>query len=65
MIASYTWLATFTGKPLETINFTQVSESLILTDSDKAVIVEAVNAALAEPYAITQSQYAFVPENGG
>lgn len=65
VIASYTWLATFTGKPLETINFTQVSESLILTDSDKAVIIEAVNAALAEPYAITQSQYAFVPENGG
>lgn len=65
VIASYTWLATFMGKPLEAINFTKVSETLTLTDADKAVIMECVNAALAEPYAITQSQYTTAPENGG
>ena len=55
VITSYTWLATFMGKPLEKISFTNVSENLTLTDSDKAVIMEAVNAALAEPFAVTPS----------
>lgn len=61
VIASYTWLVIFTGEPLESINFTKVSNTLTLTDADKAVIIECVNAALAEPYAITQSQYTTAP----
>lgn len=55
IIASYTWLATFLGEPLTEINTTMVGTSLVLTDSDKQVIMEAVNAALEQPLAITQS----------
>lgn len=55
VITSYTWLATFMGKPLEQINFTNVSAVLTLTESDKAVIMEAVNAAIAQPFAVTTS----------
>lgn len=65
VIASYTWLASFTGEPLEAISFTKVSDTLTLTDADKLVIIEAVNNALANPYEITQSAYAAAPENGG
>lgn len=65
VIASYTWLVTFTQEPLSTINFTNVSDTLTLTDADKAVIVEAVNAAFAQPYAITNSQYTEAPAVGG
>jgi len=57
VIGSYTWLATFMGKPLEAINITQVSSTLILTDADKAIIMESVNAALAENFAITNSAH--------
>lgn len=65
VIASYTWLAKIMGKPLEAINFTNVSETLTLTDADKLIIIESVNNALANPYEITQSVYTTAPENGG
>jgi len=57
VITSYTWLATFLDEPLTEINFTNVSETLTLTEQDKAMILEAVNNAISNPYAVTNSTY--------
>lgn len=57
VIGGYTWYTAFTGKPLESISLTEVTAALTLSDSQKAVIVEAVNAAIDTPYAVTQSSY--------
>lgn len=57
VIGGYTWYALFTGKTLDAVNLTQVTQTLALTDSDKAVIMEAVNAAIQTPYAVTQSTH--------
>ena len=56
-VASYTWYAMLTGKPLETINLTDFGGVLKLSDSNKEVIIDAVNASLRTPYAVTQSNY--------
>lgn len=61
-IAGYTLYATLTGKELTQVNLGQVSSYdiqgfLMLSDSDKQVIIEAVNAALKDPFQITQSSY--------
>ncbi len=61
VIAAYTWYATFTDKPLKTLNFTEVSRTLTLTDSDKAVIIESVNNAIEQPSSITNSVYLTKP----
>ncbi len=55
VIGAYTWFALFTGKPLEAINFQTIPNVLFLTDNDKAVIIEAVNAAIETPFSVTQS----------
>ncbi len=55
VIGSYTWYAMFVGKPLEAINHTWVTNNFKLTDEYKAVIIDAVNHALQNPYAVTQS----------
>lgn len=55
VIGAYTWYAAFTGKTLKTINITSVGGKLVLTDKDKAAIVEAVNAAMKTPFAVTKS----------
>lgn len=57
VITSYTWLATFLDEPLTEINFTNVSATLTLTEQDKAMILEAVNNAIANPFAVTNSTY--------
>lgn len=65
VIAAYTWFCTLTGvEKLEGIKLTSVpkvflnsSSSLVLTEKEQKVIVEAVNNAIANPLAITQSQY--------
>lgn len=57
VITSYTWLAAFLNEPLTEINFTNVSDTLILTDQDKAMILEAVNNAIKTPFAVTNSTY--------
>ena len=57
VITSYTWLATFLNEPLTEINFTNVSDSLTLTEQDKAMILEAVNNAIKTPLAVTNSTY--------
>ena len=68
VIASYTWFCTLTGVEqleqikLDTIpkNFfksTVAAEDRVLTDVEKAIILESVNNALANPLQMTQSQY--------
>ena len=64
VIAAYTLFATLTAQPLEKIAITEIAKAstpetrpLTLSDSDKQVIIEAVNNALAEPYKVTPSSY--------
>ena len=57
VITSYTWLATFLNEPLTEINLTKVNDTLTLTDQDKAMILEAVNNAIKNPFAVTNSTY--------
>lgn len=57
VITSYTWLATFLNEPLTEINLTKVNDTLTLTDQDKAMILEAVNNAVNNPFAVTNSTY--------
>lgn len=57
VIGAYTWYAVFTGKPLETLNFSQLTSTFKLSDDNLAVIKEAVNNALKDPYTVTQSEY--------
>ncbi len=57
VIAGYTLFATLTDKPLSTINLTQVTQWLSLSDANKEVIKEVVNTALEKPFEVTQSSY--------
>jgi len=62
IIAGYTAWATLTGKPIEEINLPPVNsydlkEPVVLSDADKAVIIEAVNNAIANPWEVTPSSY--------
>lgn len=57
VITSYTWLATFLDEPLKQISITNVGESLVLTEQDKTMILEAVNNAIKTPFAVTNSAY--------
>lgn len=56
IVATYTWYATLLGKPLEKVSLDQIPGSIPLTDSNKAVIIESVNNALAKPLEVTPSQ---------
>lgn len=55
VIAAYTWYAVIDGQPLYAVNIDKAA-TLKLSDNDKKVIVEAVNAAIANPYAVTESK---------
>lgn len=57
VIAGYTLYSVLVDKPLETISLTQVSGGLELTDSNKEVIIDAVNNAVKTPFEVTQSAY--------
>ena len=68
VIASYTWYCKLMGiEKLEEIklsvipkaflNSTEGVDELVLTDTEKAVILEAVNNAVKNPLQVTQSQY--------
>ena len=52
IIASYTWYAVIDGQPLYDVNLDKVGTQT-LSDDHKKLIVDAVNAAIAEPYQIT------------
>lgn len=55
VIGAYMWYATFTGKPLESIDLDSIPRGSTLRENEKAVILEAVNNALATPYEVTPS----------
>lgn len=57
VIAGYTLFATLTDMPLTEIRLTQVNKIFALSDSNKEVILDSVNAALKSPFAVTQSKY--------
>jgi len=68
VITSYTWYCKLMGIdkldeiklsaiPVKFFKSTEGTEDLVLTDTEKAVILESVNNALANPFKMTQSQY--------
>ncbi len=72
VIASYSWYCKLAGiDKLEEIKLdaipkaffksTQLPTDRVLTDMEKAIILESVNNALAEPLKMTQSQYTEAP----
>lgn len=54
IIASYTWYAVIDGQPLYAVNLDKIA-SQKLTEVHKKLIVEAVNNAINDPYAVTES----------
>ena len=72
VITSYTWYCKLMGIekldeiklsviPMKFLNSTYGANDLVLTDMEKAVILESVNNALANPLKMTQSQYTQAP----
>lgn len=62
VIAGYTTWCALTGLPLTEINLPPVNsydlkEPVVLSEADKAVIIEAVNNAIANPWEVTPSSY--------
>lgn len=57
IIAGYTLYGALTDKPIESFELGYVDGMPALTDTDKALILEAVNAALEKPFEVTQSSY--------
>ena len=55
VLGAYTWYSVFTGKPLETINLSTYGDNQTLTDQEKAAMIEAINAAIESPFAVTES----------
>lgn len=55
IIGTYTWYAAFVGKPLEAIHIDNVANKVMLTETDKAIILESVNNAISNPYSVTPS----------
>lgn len=67
IIAGYAAWSTLTGKTIDEINLPPVHcydlpEDVILTEADKAVIMEAVNNAIANPWEVTPSSYPEKPQ---
>lgn len=67
VIAGYATWATLTGKPITQIDLPPVRsydlpEDVILSEADKAVIMEAVNNAIANPWEVTPSGYPEKPQ---
>lgn len=72
VMVSYTWYCTLTGVeqleeikldavPQKFLKSNQLLTDFVLTDADKALILESVNNALANPLQITPSQYTEAP----
>lgn len=72
VIASYTWYCKLAGiDKLDEIKMNVIPKNFfrsttdpvdrVLTDAEKAIILESVNNALAEPLKMTQSQYTTAP----
>ena len=56
-IGGYVWYATFVGKPLSELKLKQIPGSITLTEENEAMILEAINNALVNPFEVTQSSY--------
>ena len=54
VIASYTWLAAISGQPLTDVHLQEAASIKSFTDAQRAAIVEAVNAAVSNPYSVTK-----------
>ena len=72
VIAAYTWYCTLAGVdhldeikldaiPVAFFKSTKGTEDRVLTEMEKAIILEAVNNALKDPTHVTQSQYTTAP----
>lgn len=74
MVVSYVWYCKLTGNSIDTCKFggyqaisscdevTQlVGQEFTMTEDQKALLIEAVTNALANPYNVTQSQYTTAP----
>lgn len=57
VVAGYALFATLADMPLKSIELTQVSPTFKLSDSNKEVILEAVNAAIHNPFTVSQSAF--------
>ena len=68
LIAAYTWYCTLTGRQVTELqldvipgflrhNAADQKTDLALTETQKAIVLESVQNALANPYQVTQSQY--------
>ena len=57
VVAGYMTYVILTDQPLTSIELTNIRTTVVLTDEDKATILEAVNAAFENPYQITQSTH--------
>ena len=57
VIAGYTLYSVLADKPLTEMSLTKVSEGFSLSDSNKEVIMEAVNNAIEKPFEVTPSSY--------
>ena len=56
-IGGYTWYATFVGKPLDGLKLKQIPGGITLSEENEAMIVEAINNALTNPFEVTKSSY--------
>lgn len=72
VMLSYVWLCRIFGieqlseikldkVPVAFFKSTKGSQDLVLTDTEKAIILESVNNALKDPFTVTQSQYTVAP----
>ncbi len=72
VVAAYTWLCTLMKVeklegikldkiPVKFFKSTQAAEDRVLTEAEKAIILEAVNNAIANPLQMTPSQYTVAP----
>ncbi len=73
LLAAYTWFCVLTGvEQLEEVKLDAIPRKFfksnlgandrVLTDTEKAIIVESVNNALKNPLQVTQSQYTEAPK---
>lgn len=55
VVTAYTWFSHLTGRTIDTVTLELLE--LNMTESDREVIRESVNNAIAHPYEITRSKY--------
>ena len=56
-IGGYTWYAAFVGKTLNELKLKQIPGNIALSEENEAMILEAINNALINPFEVTESTY--------